>query len=359
MAWLLTHAEERMMEDCLLNLRALPGCEVDPGFRQALQTQEGSLRLKGVWGQVEYRVLPRRRLSPLTIAVLLNQVHFQQPEVPRLLFTDYLPETLARELRQHGIEYVDAAGNMYLCQPPLLMEIGGRRRAAGKKSGSRAFQTAGLKLISILLMDPASLRLSYRDMAQRANVALGTIGQTLEQLESLGYLSRDANGSRMLLRGEDLLQRWEFGYSEKLRPRLLLRRCRLQAGVAVEDLPDLLRQHGLQEQVLIGGELGAALLLGGYRPQRAALHLSGDALRLLMQLRLIPDPDGPVDLLQLYGNHLAWQEWQPEGVSLIDPLLIHAELTAVATDGVSLAERVWQVFLQERLVGREAFGDSQ
>ncbi|MCP3175552.1 hypothetical protein MJO47_00400 [Desulfuromonas sp. KJ2020] len=359
MTWPLTQAEERLTEDCLRNLRALPGCEVDPGSRPALQAQEGRLRLQGGWGQVSYQVMPRRQLSPLTVAVLLNQAHLQPAEEPRLLFTDYLPETLARELRQQGIEYVDAAGNMYLCQPPLLMEIGGRRRSAEKKSGGRAFQTAGLKLISLLLMEPASLRLSYRDMAQRAHVALGTIGQTLEQLESLGYLGREASGGRRLRRGEDLLQRWEFGYSEKLRPRLLLRRCRLQTGVAIDDLPDLLRQNGLQEQVLIGGELGAAHLLGGYRPQRAALHLSGDALRLLMQLRLIPDPDGPVDLLQLYSHDLAWQEWQPEGISLIHPLLIHAELMAAAEDRAPLAERIWRDFLQEKLAGSAPGGYSQ
>lgn len=358
MAWPLTEAEKRMTEDCLRNLRALPGCEVEPGFRQALQDQDGRLCLKGAWGQVDYQVLPRNRLSPLTVAMLLNQDHLQKVEVPRLLFTDYLPESLARELRQQGLEYIDAAGNMFLCQPPLLMEIGGRRRAAGKKSGGRAFQSAGLKLISILLMEPACLKLSYRDLAQRANVALGTIGQTLEQLESLGYLGRDAGGNRMLLRGEDLLQRWEFGYSEKLRPRLLLRSCRLQAGMAIEDLPGVLRHSGLQGQVLVGGELGAALLLGESRPQQAALHLSGDALRLLMQLRLIPDPDGPVDLLQLYGSQSAWQGWQPEGVCLVDPLLMHAELTVARGKGAQ-TERLWREFLRDRLVGVEVRRNGQ
>ena len=64
----------------------------------------------------------------------------------------------------------------------------------------------------------------------------------------------------------------------------------------VENLPALLRDQGLTGSILVGGELGASLLTAGARPARAALHVSGDALRTLVQLRLIPDPEGPVDL---------------------------------------------------------------
>src|SRR5258708_5809722 len=44
-----------------------------------------------------------------------------------LLVTDYVTPPLADTLRDQGVEFIDAAGNAFLNQPPLLVFIKGQR----------------------------------------------------------------------------------------------------------------------------------------------------------------------------------------------------------------------------------------
>ncbi|ORJ57674.1 hypothetical protein [Geothermobacter hydrogeniphilus] len=343
----LTDNEKRTLEDCLRNLRSLRGCEaayIEPGSNPA---DPDALHLKGPWGELDYRVMTRLRLSTAGAEIAINQIKNGPAPDRSLLVTDYITEDLSRKLRQSGIDYVDAAGNASLQRPPLYVEVSGRKRVERRGRSSRAFQPAGLKLVFLLLRVPQAARWTYRDLAGEAGIALGAVGPILRELEELGYLE-NSGGQRLLRSRHELLLRWELGYGERLQPLLECQRCRLAAGLKIPDLPNLIEQQGLTETVLVGGRLGACLLLQQGTTDGASLHYDGDALRTMLRLQLIPDPNGRIRLLKRFGHADHWQGWRPQSARIADPLLLHAELQMDGADSDDLQQRLFQRYLMPR-----------
>jgi hypothetical protein len=236
-----------------------------------------------------------------------------------LLLTEFIPQNLAAELKRQKLEFVDTVGNAYLNHPPLYVEITGRKRPLKPNTPDRAFRPAGLKVIYVLLKNPEFIRTNYRDLAKRAGIAVGAVGIFLENLRQLGFIRRVKPEAQELANRRDLVDRWTIAYNETLRPKLALGTYRF-AGRAIEDL---VKAAGDRRDVLIGGELGAAVLTKHLRPERATLHIEGDLNRALALMRLLPDPKGNVDLIRIFGTDNAYDKRRP---ALADPLLVRAEL---------------------------------
>lgn len=62
----------------------------------------------------------------------------------------------------------------------------------------------------------------YRELANAAGVALGSIGNALKNLHQLGYLQRQ-RGSYRITNYIKLLELWEMGYAEKKAPKIVTR----------------------------------------------------------------------------------------------------------------------------------------
>ena len=88
------------------------------------------------------------------------------------------------------------------------------------RSGIKA---SGLQVLFALICHPEWIDLSYREIAQRANVAHGTAGWVMAELPKLGFMI-EMRGKRRLFQRERLLQQWAEFYPRTLRPRLLLGR---------------------------------------------------------------------------------------------------------------------------------------
>jgi len=336
--------ERALVDACLQVLADLPD------LRPQLVTEPGGerLRLRGRWGGADYRPRPVPRLSPESLELIRQQQ--RRERLPLLLLCPHVGPRQAVALREQGLQFVDTVGNAFLQAPPLYLEISGRRRVAPPPRPARAFTTAGLKLVAVLLQQPQRAAADYRTLAAEAGIALGAVGAILRELAQQHYLTLEGR-QRRLTRPDALLLRWQLGYLEQLRPRLLLQTCRLAAGQPVAELPQAIHSLGLEPRLLLGGELGAARLCGRGQAQRAALHLAeGDALRVMLQLRLTPAPDGPVTLLRRFGRGNAWDGWQPDTVPLADPLLLHGELAAAGLAASPLADQLQEEFLRPRLV---------
>ena len=341
--------ERQILADCLRNLREFGECLAEPPPRPG---EPGRLRLQGSWGAARFVFVIHPRLSRTTLEALLHRLHASAGPEPILLLSDYLPETLASRLRQERVNFIDAAGNAQLIHPPLFIEITGRRPPGKLPHKRTLLQASTLKLIFRLLQEPGAARRTYRELAPQAGIALGAVGPALDQLAELGHLSRE-DDFRELRRPLPLLQRWEYGYSERLRPRLLQHLCRLPRERELAELPLLLRDAGLQGELLLGGELGAALLTDLPGATTAALHLPGDPLRCMLRLGLVPDPEGEVALLGTFGSENAWQGWRPEGVELADPLLMAAEMVCRGGFAAPIRQAVLNRFILPRLAGEE------
>ena len=241
-----------------------------------------------------YAVAIKKGLRPATLGATLHQL--ERLGAPGLLIADYVTPPMAETLKAHGIAFLDATGNAYVNQPPLLVWVKGERpqhHQPGARDAGRAFQPGGLKVVFALLCHPEWAGRPYRDIARNAGVAHGTVGGVMADLQQLRFIA-ELDGTRRLMQPERLLRQWAEGFVRTLRPKLLLGRYGADPGRQWEDLAP--QDYG----VLAGGELAAEKLTRHLRP--GIITLYGDKVppRLLLDFKLRPDRNGAVEFVKRF-----------------------------------------------------------
>ena len=342
--------DEQIIYDSIKSIRTIPQADIEFILQKVGGPFAGTFRLSGSWGDYHYHIKVVPKFTSALADLVIHQIKTSpapQGSSP-LLISHYISPQIAALLKQNEIEYADCAGNLYLNQIPLYIEIGGQKHPPKSPVSDRLFRPAGLKLIYLLLRNQQAINATYRALADDSGSALGAIGDLFAELKKRGNLTTDDQGKRQLHAIEELLQRWQLGYLETLRPKLLLQCCRLTSGYSISQIPELLQQATEGQQILLGGESGAALLTGGFQPQSTVLYLQPEhQLKAMLQLHLIPDPDGNITLLQPFGQQCNWSGWQPDRLTLADPLLTFAELYGSNTDQV--ADKLYRQYLMPRL----------
>jgi hypothetical protein len=243
------------------------------------------------------------------------------------------------------LEFIDAAGNMFLNSPATYILIRGKRLLKHPGANTKAITTTGLKLIYVLLQNPYLLQATYREMAASAGIAASSVVNILSNLEEFLYIQRQRNGGYRLTDYTKLLHRWELGYAERLRPKLFLGTF-TPSRQSFSELTKSLNQFAKNDHFLIGGELGAAIATDYLRPQKVTLHVSGNYRPLLVKLRLKPDPNGEITLLNQFGTSNAWVSAENQNPPLASPLLLYAELLMENDDRLrETAERLLEKYI--------------
>ena len=314
--------EQRLLGQALKAVEPL-----GPQFRVLKQEARGAdhgadaiidLRFGG--RQIRYLAKVKRTLRPATLGAVIHQLRaYAGPIVGKpLLVTDHVTPPLADALRAEGVEFVDAAGNVFLNQPPLLVFVKGQRPAGQRPPAERgrAFQATGLQVLFALLARPELVTRPYREIAADAGVAHGTVGEVMAELPGLGYLA-DVGGRRRLINGERLLDQWTEAYARTLRPRLLLGRFRGDIGALYT------RTAEWPKDLLVGGELAAARLTRHLRPGTATFSAQAIDPKVVLNLRLKADAEGNVDFRRRFWAFLG------EKPHLTPTLLVYADLLAI------------------------------
>lgn len=235
-----------------------------------------------------------------------------------LLFTDYVNAALAERLRDSGVHFADAAGNMYLSAPGLLVWVTGRRPSPDHqvpRRSSRAFSANGLRAAFCLLADPTLAAQPYRNIAEVAGISLGSVQSVMHDLVERGHL---ADGkARRLLRPDRLLDQWAEFYADGLRPKLELGRFRASYAGWWRAVP--VRDYA----VLWGGETAGALMTGQLRPEITTVYAATVPHQLLIDQRLRRDVDGDVEL-----RHLFWKDLPAPRSDVVPAPLVYADLLA-------------------------------
>ena len=340
--------DEQIIYDSMKAIRGIPQSKIEFMLKKVGGPFAGTFRLSGPWGNRYFYIKAVPKLTPELLELVIHQIRTTPApgDASPLLVSSYISPKLAAQLKAKGIEYADCAGNLYLSRMPLYIEISGQKHAPKTPGADKLFRTAGLKLVYLFLRNRQAVNATYRVLADDAGIALGAIGSLFSELEKRGNLLV-ADGRRELSAIEELLQRWQLGYLETLRPKLFLQRCKPAPAVQLSQLPERLKDLGDGKQILIGGELGAALMTGQFTPESAVLYLkSAQQEQLMRQLDLRPDPDGNITLLQPFGRKCSWTGGQPEGLALADPLLTFAELNGEQTD--QIADKLYRQYLTPR-----------
>jgi hypothetical protein len=159
-----------------------------------------------------------------------------------MLVADYINPEMAQRLRAADIQFMDATGNAYLNEAPIYIYVKGNRKKAKETAGrkevkTRAFTQTGLKIVFAFLCDPGLVKLAYREIADKAQVALGTVGWVIGDLKKMGYLiDRGDPKTRRLDRYFDLLDIWVGMYPGVLRPKLFLGEFNEDEATNIDDI---------------------------------------------------------------------------------------------------------------------------
>lgn len=240
-----------------------------------------------------------------------------------ILIAPHLTPDLAMRCREMGLAFLDAAGNAYLKQEGLHIQVVGQRPdktlfRTGKPM--RAFDRTGLRVVFALLADTDLLQAPYRNIAKAAGVALGTVGWILTNLRENGFLVEDGQGNRRWIDRNRAVQAWVTNYPLRLRERLRPRRFTAKE-------PDWWRNATPEiDGGCWGGEVAAAKLEGDLVPKTVTLYLPEERNAFLAKYRLKADPQGLIEVLDTFWD-LPPVGRMPAGIA--PPLLVYADLQGI------------------------------
>lgn len=267
----------------------------------------------------DYAVEARKMVAPGVAGLVQGHVGGRKT----LIVARRVPEATAEVWRAKDIHFVDAAGNMYLRWPELIVDIRGRRRDTSAQAfvlpgrPHAAFKSAGLKVVFMYLSEPGTLNLPVRAAGEASGAAHGTVQNVLRELELTGYLDADR---RRLHRTRELFNQWVEGYILNLWPKLTLGRFIAADAQWWRSSDEYLRQSDAQW----GGETAAYRLKEKLRPGINTIYAPTLPRELILAKRLRRTEDqGNVEIRQRF-----WSFGEHSPQLTVPTPLIYADLIA-------------------------------
>ncbi len=321
--------------------RAIDAVARETGLRlriDELEVKEGPYIIDavlGVEGRNERLAAEVKRWAPqANLGALINQV--QALPMEGLLVADYINPKMAEKLREQRVQFIDTAGNAYLDMPPVYVLVTGKRKpkqeARAKGDTNRAFDRTGLKVVFAFLCRPELVTAPYREIADVAGVALGTVGWVLNGLKEAGFIFQYGHKKgRELVEYKRLLDRWVETYPEKLR-------TKVHIGDFYADDPYWWEDFDIQEfNGCWGGEVAAARYTKYLKPAVTTIYLPKEVKgKFLARARLRAAPEtmweetGRVKLYQTFWRDTALPFLDIAKPGLVPPVLAYADLVATA-----------------------------
>jgi hypothetical protein len=324
------------LQKCIQKLEELPQIETTTTIEPFLENTlaDGLLTIYTPHNQVKYLVEIKAPITLDTVDTNINYIHHLKEKLSNdqrtLLITDTLCDEVVDLLLENNIEFVDTTGNIYLNNSSLYILVRSSSIQCKKLLSAPQITTSTLKVAYAILGDPSILQYPTLEMIVNvAGVDSKTVKRSLETLYRLNYLQRQRNGRYRIENYIKLLERWEMGYIENLRPELLIGTFSIKENVNIDfnDISKQIREIARNQKIIIGGELGAAIFTDYLKPISMTIHIPEEYnYRVITtMLRLKPDPKGNIIILKQFGNQNQTKYHLPEPVA--DPLLIHAELS--------------------------------
>jgi hypothetical protein len=325
--------EREVFDAAVESLRGLPGAKIEVETGKSIEGGSGYLVPDAVVvletdsGQQKYLV-ETKSINQRTVNGVVGQLlkYSQLTGLAPLLVTHHATETLVDALVRDGVEFVDTAGNMYLKSPAYHAFVRGKSPESSKPTDP--FTVTGLKVLYALLAFPELRGGTYRELATASGVGLGSVSRTVHSLLEQGHLIKGRSGILHIAEFRRVLERWELGYLETLRPRLEPSGWRLTSTERARVL------RSLPEGVLVGGEEAAGLLTDYLKPQTITLHADKRWQKdMQIRLRLLPERERPdIHLLTTLTSSYRYVPKKNVAVPIVHPILVRAELLFVGGD---------------------------
>ncbi|MEA2006141.1 MAG: type IV toxin-antitoxin system AbiEi family antitoxin [Acidobacteriota bacterium] len=292
--------------------------EIEPRAVNVGCIHDALIKIK--WQDLDYffAVKVKNNITRAALGGTIQQLHLFKEK--GMLVTRYINPQIAGELKKMNIPFIDVAGNAYINEPPMLIFMTGNKPPDKYRLElpPRTFRPAGLQVIFALLCNPGLENAPLREIANKAVVALGTVGRVMYDLKRMNYLIEIHPRNRRLIRKENLLNRWVTAYPEQLRPKKMLGRFRA-------DKKDWWKHIKLKDaKALLGGELAANILTKYLKPQIITIYAKPPIGRFLLKNKIKKDINGNIEILNVFWG------FEHNGLynELVPPLLIYADLLA-------------------------------
>jgi len=301
---------------------------------------DAALEIEG-YEYLRYVVKVKRWAQQANLGALINQI--KQLPGKGFLVADYVNPRMADKLRELNIPFIDTVGNAYINEKPLYIFIKGNKnrvqaniiKAQQAPATGRAFQSTGIKVVYELIRNPQLVTATYRDIANIAGVALGTVGWVINDLKQGGYLIEYGKKQRRLKNKNQLLHKWVAAYLEKLRPKLFLGAFTTENEYWWMDLDEDIVDY----KAIWGGEVAAAKMTGHLKPEKITIYMHKEGgNKLLAENRLHIHPKGNIQIYRTF-----WKEekdWDNEILRIkgntmgcVDPIIVYADLLATGDPG--------------------------
>jgi hypothetical protein len=281
--------------------------------------------------KVRFAVEVKKWAQQANFGAMVNQL--QQLPGKGMLVADYVDPMMADRLRDLEIPYIDTVGNVYINEKAFYVLVKTTRAQAKNEYNlrgdlkaqqqGRAFNPTGLKVVYALMQNEKLLNAPYREIAEKAQVALGTVGWVINDLKQGKFLIQIPPRKRRLNNKKQLLNKWVDAYLEKLRPKLFVGTFSTENDDGWKDLDYGLTDYGARW----GGEVAAAKLTGHLKPEEVTVYLpkEGDE-RMFTDYRFRKDPNGKIHVYRAFWNEN--QNYQNDDTNIVDPLIVYADLIA-------------------------------
>jgi hypothetical protein len=285
---------------------------------KAGQYPDGLIRIDQQNRQWVFTVQVNPRVTR-TIAALAKAEQGNLQE-DRILVTQYVTPPIADLMKEHGLFFLDAAGNAYINKFPLYVFIKGNKppQKARAVPARRLFKPGGLKVVFALLNHPDTVNQPYREIAAMADVALGTVGWVFFDLKEMGFLVERGERKRTMTEVQTLLKRWTEAYPDHLRPKLVIERFKADQPRWWEKI-NILDYHACW-----GAEVAAAQLTKRLKPERVVIYADEPPGKLIIENKLRKAADGDVEILKPFWKF----DHALAGHGIAPPLLVYADLMA-------------------------------
>jgi len=276
-----------------------------------------SLTLSGGDPEQTFSVIVQTWAPQKDISALISQIKSMPTKA--ILFADFVNPVMAEKFRQRSIAFVDCAGNLSIKSKRLNLYVKGKKpaRLHSRRVRGRAFNAAGLKLIFAVFNQPHFLHASYRDISNKINIALGSVGPVIDDLYASGYILDD--GERRLVNKKRLFERWVDGYLEKLRPKQIM------ACYSCDDKTWWSKADPARFQGLWGGEVAIAKSTPFMMPETISLYFSSDKKHKefaeFYGLRI--DDEGEICVYKSFWSPIYAGDNNIDG---INPMIIYADI---------------------------------
>lgn len=269
---------------------------------------------------IEVAVLYLPRMSATEA---LQAAHAVPQDVPLLVVGPRIHESSAKTFRARGIWYLDEAGNAYLRDHGLFVDVRGRRgansvsREAHQKVGpTNPFSPRRAQVVFVLLSRPDLADAPLREIARCAGVSVGIAKETIDTLVATGFIEQTL-AYRRVIRASELLDLWASTYAAGLG-----RANKIFVGSG--DVGDWSVPDGVD--FAVSGE--QALRNYIRHAETLVLYIREDEKRstptdLLLRNRWHRDAAGNITIRKMF-----WRDLDSLAENVAPPLLVYADLLA-------------------------------